>query len=201
MVSRRYGDTMLSPQVRKFSTKSKGAQEAHEAIRPAGTAMNTASELGITGDEAKLYDLIWKRTVATQMANARIAITTVQLGTQDPETGMVFRSTGRQVLFKAFSPPMSATDTPSGGFDNRDQPLPILEMGQSVECRSLDAQFHETRPPARYTIATLVKALEAEELSAGCMRPLLRQFSAAAMSGLIKSARPHLHSNGRHQAS
>jgi DNA topoisomerase-1 len=165
MVQRRYGENMLSPQIRRFTTKAKGAQEAHEAIRPAGTAMNTASELGIGGDEAKLYSLIWKRIVSTQMANARIAITTVHLGADDPETGKTafFRSSGRQVLFPGFfAAYVEGTDTPSGGLDNRDQPLPVVEIGQTIECRSLEALFHETRPPARYTIATLVKALENE---------------------------------------
>ena len=69
MVARRYGDELLSPKTRRFSTKSKGAQEAHEAIRPAGTTMSTAQELRLSGDEGKLYDLIWKRTVSTQMAD------------------------------------------------------------------------------------------------------------------------------------
>ena len=106
MVESRYGAQNLSPQVRRFATKSKGAQEAHEAIRPAGTTMKTAKALGIGGDEAKLYDLIWKHTVATQMANARIDHRDALW--RDSETeGAFFRSTSRQVLFKGFFLPMS----------------------------------------------------------------------------------------------
>ncbi|MEE2788179.1 MAG: type I DNA topoisomerase [Myxococcota bacterium] len=165
MVEARYGAQNLSPDIRRFTTKSKGAQEAHEAIRPAGTAMKTARELGIGGDEAKLYDLIWKRTVATQMANARIASTAVTLSATDPETGHTayFRSTGRQVLFQGFFLAyVEGTDSAASGRDDRDQPLPVLALQQTVSCTQLDAQFHETRPPARYTTATLVKALEGE---------------------------------------
>jgi DNA topoisomerase-1 len=165
MISRRYGPDLMSPQVRRYATKSKGAQEAHEAIRPAGTTMATASELGLSGREARLYDLIWKRTVATQMANARIASTTVTLSVPDPADGKpaVFRASGRQVLFPGFFRAyVEGSDDPSGLLDDQSNPLPNLDPGDKVRCVDLLPQGHETRPPGRFTEATLVKALEAE---------------------------------------
>ena len=165
MVDRRYGEEFLSPKTRVFSTKAKGAQEAHEAIRPAGTSMATAAELGLNGPEAKLYDLIWKRTVSTQMADAKIAMTTVRIETVDSETGesLTFRSSGRQVVFPGFFRAyVEGTDDPEAVLEDRDQPLPALEVGEALNCNALDAVGHETRPPARYTVATLVKSLETE---------------------------------------
>src|SRR5260221_1525288 len=82
-IQNRYGDEYLSDGVRTFETKSKGAQEAHEAIRPAGTAMQTGEELGLAGRELALYSLIWKRTVATQMAEARLRVQTVTIAVVD----------------------------------------------------------------------------------------------------------------------
>jgi DNA topoisomerase-1 len=165
MVDRRYGNEFASEKPRRFSTKAKGAQEAHEAIRPAGTSMATARELGLSGDEAKLYDLIWKRTVATQMADAQIAMTTAKITTVDPKSGqtLTFRSSGRQVVFPGFFRAyVEGTDDPEAVLEDRDQPLPNLTVGQALSCEDLEAVGHETRPPARYTVATLVKALETQ---------------------------------------
>ena len=101
MVVKRYGDELLSPEIRRYKTKNKGAQEAHEAIRPSGMNMLTSSELNLSGIEARLYDLIWKRTVATQMANARVSLTTALIEVVDEQTGeiAVFRASGREVIF------------------------------------------------------------------------------------------------------
>jgi len=165
MIARRYGADLLSPQIRRYATKSKGAQEAHEAIRPAGTSMATAQELGLSGREARLYDLIWKRTVATQMANARIASTTAQLSAPDPLDGQpaIFRASGRQVLFPGFFRAyVEGTDDPGAMLDDQSSPLPNLEPGDRVPCLGLEPLGHQTRPPARFSEATLVKALEAE---------------------------------------
>ncbi len=165
MIERRYGPELLSPKPRQFTTKAKGAQEAHEAIRPASTAMKPVGEVGLTGPEAKLFELIWKRTAATQMANARVANTTVRLEIADPETGKVarFRASGRQVVFPGFFRAyVEGTDDPDAQLDDQSKPLPILAEGDLVACLNLDAVSHATRPPARYTEATLVKALEAE---------------------------------------
>ncbi len=163
MIERRYGAEMLSPKPRNYTTKSKGAQEAHEAIRPAGTRMATAQELGLSGPEARLYDLIWKRTVATQMADAKVALTTVRLTVDDPETGRTieFRASGRQVVFPGFFRAyVEGSDDPEQVLDDRDQPLPELTEGEAIALAELTAADHETRPPARYTEASLVKALE-----------------------------------------
>ena len=165
MVDRRYGAELVAPKPRRFSTKAKGAQEAHEAIRPAGTHMSTAAELGLGGDEAKLYDLIWKRTVSTQMADAKIALTTAKLEVTDPESKevLVFRASGREVVFAGFFRAyVEGTDDPDAVLEDKDQPLPSLEVGQAVDCKTLDAVSHTTRPPARFSVATLVKALETE---------------------------------------
>jgi len=163
MIERRYGAEFLSPKPRNYTTKSKGAQEAHEAIRPAGTRMATAGELGLSGPEARLYDLIWKRTVATQMADAKVALTTVRLSVVDPESGkpVEFRASGRQVVFPGFFRCyVEGTDDPEQVLDDRDQPLPDLIEGEAIELAALEALGHETRAPSRYTEATLVKALE-----------------------------------------
>src|SRR5690606_23259053 len=87
-----YGEAYLSPRPRQFATQSKGAQEAHEAIRPAGTEMRTVEELGLSGREAALYELIWKRTVASQMADARLTHSTAHIEADDA----IFRASGRR---------------------------------------------------------------------------------------------------------
>ena len=174
-VKKRYGDKFLSPSPRRFTGKSKGAQEAHEAIRPAGTAMKTAKEIGLSGAEAKLYDLIWKRTVASQMAEARLRFQTVILlaaekgGSPDVATSGLefhdaeFRATGRYVEFPGFFRAyVEGSDDPEAALDDSETALPPLEEGQSLKCRKVDANPHETQPPARFTEASLVKRLEQE---------------------------------------
>ncbi len=163
MIARRYGENYLHATPRTYTTKSKGAQEAHEAIRPAGTQMATADELGLHGDQWRLYDLIWKRTAATQMANARIASTQVRLNTKDPADNaeVELRASGRQVVFPGFLLAyVNGSDDPQAALDDADSPLPELHEGDALPCLSVLAQGHVTRPPARYTEAALVKELE-----------------------------------------
>ncbi|MEZ4430992.1 MAG: type I DNA topoisomerase [bacterium] len=207
MIERRYGAEFLSPKPRNYTTKAKGAQEAHEAIRPAGTSMATASELGLAGPEARLYDLIWKRTVSTQMANAKVALTTARLVVDDPQSGapVEFRASGRQVVFPGFFRAyVEGTDDPEQVLDDRDQPLPELEEGEQIALAALEALGHETRPRARYTEATLVKALETEGIGRpstyasiidtiqqrGYVRTIARQlvptFTAMAVTKLLE---------------
>ncbi|MCB9507941.1 MAG: type I DNA topoisomerase [Myxococcales bacterium] len=164
LVERRFGADHLAPGPRQFSTTTKGAQEAHEAIRPAGTEMPDAKQLGLRGPEAKLYELIWMRTVATQMADARIALTTATLRATDSEGRAAdFRASGREVLFPGFFRAyVESSDDPEAALDDQSKPLPRLDEGKRVDCDALDAAGHETKPPARYTEATLVKALEKE---------------------------------------
>ena len=158
-VTELYGAQYLSDKPRHYATKTKNAQEAHEAIRPAGDQMRPADALPISGDERRLYDLIWKRTVATQMANARLKFTTATIGVEDA----LFRASGRTVLFAGFFRAyVEGSDDPEAALESQDAPLPPLVVDEQVDCRDLEAVGHETKPPARYTEATLVKALEAE---------------------------------------
>lgn len=154
-----YGKNFLSPSPRQFTTKAKGAQEAHEAIRPAGTEMKTADELGLTGGEYKLYQMIWKRTMATQMADALLRFDTVTITVDDAE----FRASGRTVEFAGFFRAyVEGSDDPDAAIEDQDSPLPPLSEKDSVACQKVDAIAHETKPPARFTEATLVKSLESE---------------------------------------
>jgi DNA topoisomerase-1 len=154
-----YGQEYLSPQPRRFQTKSRAAQEAHEAIRPAGDQMRPVAELGLSGREAALYDLVWKRAMATQMADARLALSTVHVAAADA----VFRASGRRVLFPGFFRAyVEGSDDPEAAIEDRDAPLPALSEGEALDLKELGAEGHTTQPPGRYTEAALVKSLEAE---------------------------------------
>lgn len=158
-VETRYGKEYLSDGPRQFTTKSKGAQEAHEAIRPAGTEMKTGDELGLSGPHLKLYGLIWKRTVATQMAEARLRFQTVTVSVDDAE----FRATGRHVEFPGFFRAyVEGVDDPEAAMDDQESALPPLEQGEKLNCADLEPIAHETKPPARFTEATLVRELESD---------------------------------------
>ena len=141
-----YGKEYVTAKPRHYRTKSKGAQEAHEAIRPAGDQMQPAESLPISGRESRLYDLIWKRTVATQMANARLRFTTATIHVDDA----VFRASGRTVLFPGFFRAyVEGSDDPDAALESQESPLPPLSVGEEVDCRDLEAIGHETKPPAR----------------------------------------------------
>lgn len=158
-VTDQYGPDYLSSAPRQFKTTAKGAQEAHEAIRPAGQQMPTADELDLDGQEYGLYDLIWKRTMATQMADALLRLMTVIIEVEDAE----FRASGKQVIFPGFFRAyVEGADDPEAALDDQETLLPPLKVGQAVDCRDLEPVRHETKPPARYTDATLVRALESE---------------------------------------
>ena len=158
-VEDRYGKEFLSPQPRQFTTKSQGAQEAHEAIRPAGTDMKTAEELNLGGQEAKLYSLIWKRTMATQMADAKLLFQTVTIEADDAE----FRATGRHVEFPGFFRAyVEGVDDPEAALDDQESALPPLAAEDPLKVNELESLGHETKPPARFTEATLVRELESD---------------------------------------
>ena len=158
-VQSRYGTEYLSPKPRQYATKSKGAQEAHEAIRPAGSTFRTPTETGLTGREASLYDLIWKRTVASQMAEARQTNITASIEVDNA----IFRATGKRIDFPGFFRAyVEGSDDPDAAIENQEVLLPALAQGDALSCRQLEAIGHETQPPARYTEATLVKVLESE---------------------------------------
>ncbi|MFO1019215.1 MAG: type I DNA topoisomerase [Planctomycetales bacterium] len=159
-IEQRYGTNYLSPDgPRQFTNKTKGAQEAHEAIRPAGTEMKTADELGLSGREQRLYTLIWMRTIASQMAEAQLQFQTAVIQVGDAE----FRATGRHVEFPGFFRAyVEGVDDPESALDDSEASLPPLQAKQSLACEELQPLSHETKPPARYTEATLVRTLEAD---------------------------------------
>ena len=158
-VTEKYGKEYLSPKPRQYSTKSKGAQEAHEAIRPAGETFRSPQETGLQGRELALYDLIWKRTVASQMANAKLTQISVQLAVEDAE----FRSSGKRIDFAGFFRAyVEGSDDPEAALENQEVILPDLKEGDHPNCKNLESLGHETQPPARYTEASLVKMLESE---------------------------------------
>lgn len=158
-VEHKYGPEYLSPEPRQYATKSKGAQEAHEAIRPAGSRFRTPQETGLSGRELSLYDLIWKRTVATQMAEARQTHITVNIEVEDA----VFRASGKRIDFPGFFRAyVEGSDDPEAAIEDQEVILPSLKKGDKPTCKALEAIAHETQPPARYTEASLVKTLESE---------------------------------------
>ncbi len=156
-VESRFGPEYLSPKPRTKGKVAKGAQEAHEAIRPSGTGMPDAGKLGLSGRDGMLYDLIWKRTLATQMANARRRTDTAVIRAEDAE----FVATGRVTLFPGFLRVyVQGADDPEAALDDREDALPSLASDDVLPLRSLDLQDHATRPPSRYTESSLVQALE-----------------------------------------
>ncbi|HRP08149.1 MAG TPA: type I DNA topoisomerase, partial [Gemmatimonadales bacterium] len=157
IVNRLYGGEYLPDKPRVFTNKVANAQEAHEAIRPAGSSFRTPDETGLSGDEFALYDLIWKRTVASQMKDARKTGTVVEIEVDDAR----FKATGQRTDFPGFLRAyVEGSDDPDAALEDRDNPLPPLDRGDTPQCRDLEPVGHETKPPARYTEASLVKALE-----------------------------------------
>ena len=159
-VTERYGEDYLSPSVRQYRS-SDSAQEAHEAIRPAGGAMKTKKELGLTGIEAALYDLIWKRTVATQMANAQVKYTNVYVDVDVEDETARFRASGKTITFPGFFRAyVEGSDDPEAELEDREYPLPPIASGDTLDCTGVEPKGHETKPPSRYTEASLVETLE-----------------------------------------
>ncbi len=150
-----YGDALL--EVRQYKAKTLGAQEAHEAIRPAGDRFRTPEETGLRGDELKLYTLIWKRTLASQMKQAVKAVTSVKL--QSGEYG--FSASGSVILFDGYRRVyMASSDT----VEEKEETLPSLNEGDKIKLVNAEAKGNTTQPPHRYTEASLVQKLESEEI-------------------------------------
>lgn len=184
-VEKLYGQQYLSPQPRQYTTKSKGAQEAHEAIRPAGSSFRTPQETGLGGRELAVYDLIWKRTVACQMADSRQTQITVQLQVEDAG----FRSSGKRIEFPGYLRAyVEGSDDPEAALEDQEVILPNLKVGDHPNCTELEAVGHETQPPARYTEASLVKTLESE----GIGRP---STYASIIGTIIDKGYAHLVTN------
>lgn len=158
-VTKLYGKEYLSDKPRTYKNKSKGAQEAHEAIRPAGNQFKKPEETGLKGRELALYDLIWKRTVACQMADAK----QTHIGANIQVEHATFRATGKKIDFPGFFRAyVEGTDDPDAALDNKEIILPDLKENDKPSCKGAEAGSHETQPPARYTEASLVKKLEGE---------------------------------------
>ncbi len=166
-----YGAQFVSETPRTYDRKVKNAQEAHEAIRPAGDTFARPAELAgqVGADEFALYELIWKRTIASQMADARLATTTVRLGAGTSDGRDVeFTASGTVTLFAGFLAAYEegtdeVRDSESGsekGGRAADRRLPAMREGDALGCSQLTAEGHSTTPPARYTEASLVKELE-----------------------------------------
>jgi DNA topoisomerase-1 len=152
-ITENYGENYSSP--RQFRTKSKGAQEAHEAIRPTFIEHTTISG---TAQEQKLYELIWKRTVASQMASAKTSVTTVRISSSArPEK---FMARGTQIVFDGFLKVYMEGRDDAQPSDDAEVILPELAEGQKLECREMDADCKFTQPPFRYSESSLVKKLE-----------------------------------------
>lgn len=159
-VEQQYGLEYLFDRVRNYG-KSKGAQEAHEAIRPAGSSFIHPEKSRLSGREFKLYDLIWKRTIATQMAEAELEFTNVVITAEKDGTKADFKASGKKILFPGyFRAYVEGSDDPEAELENQENFLPPLKVGESIDLKGLDSISHETKPPARYTEATLVKELE-----------------------------------------
>ena len=158
-VEQMYGKEYLSPSPRQYQTKSKGAQEAHEAIRPSGISFRLPKGSGLLGVELSLYDLIWKRTVACQMADAKLTQIAVSIEVEDA----LFRASGKRIDFPGFFRAyVEGSDDPDAAIENQEVILPPMKIGDRPKCKQLDTVSHETQPPARYTEASLVKTLESE---------------------------------------
>ena len=157
----RFGKEFLPDQTRVYAAKVKNAQEAHEAIRPAGVIFAKVDTVrnAIDEDAARLYDLIRKRTLESQMKSAKVKRITVTIENQKSE----FRAKGKVILFPGYMAAyVESTDHRSGVTEDRETILPDMTRGQTLTCNSLNAEEHTTKPPARFTEASLVKELEAQ---------------------------------------
>jgi DNA topoisomerase-1 len=165
-VNHLYGPSYLPDAPRRYANKVKNAQEAHEAIRPAGDSFATPAETRLTGDEYRLYELIWMRTVASQMRDAKGETLTVRVGATALTGEQVeFQASGRTVSFHGFLKAyVEGADDPEAERDDGERRLPLLTQGQTVTATNVDAAAHATKPPARYTEASLVKELEEREI-------------------------------------
>ncbi len=186
-----YGEEYVYPSPRQYTRKVKNAQEAHEAIRPAGDTFATpdAVRRELDGDDFRLYELIWQRTVASQMADARGTTLSLRIAGQSGSQQVVFSASGRTITFAGFLKAYVETvDELAGGeADDAERRLPHLTEGQRLDATELTPDGHSTNPPARYTEASLVKALE--ELGIG--RP-------STYSSIIKTIqdRGYVHKKG-----
>ena len=160
---RLYGADAVPDEPRRYERRVKNAQEAHEAIRPAGDRFRTPDEVRreLSGDEFNLYDLIWKRTVASQMADARGQTVSIRIGSTASDGKTVeFATAGTTITFRGFLLAYEEGRDEPAADDSEDKRLPPLAEGDELSATQLEPEGHSTSPPSRYTEATLVKALE-----------------------------------------
>ena len=163
-----YGPKFISKTPRTYSKKVRNAQEAHEAIRPAGDQFRTPNDVSdeLEKDQARLYELIWKRTVASQMADATGETLQVKLSAPAGDRMAGFSTSGRTISFPGFLRAyVEGSDDPDAELDDQERRLPPLAEGDTAQVVAAEAGGHETKPPARFTEASLIRKLE--ELGVG----------------------------------
>ena len=163
VIEAEYGKEYSLNKPRTYKSKAKGAQEAHEAIRPVNLALKPSEiKAYVEPAQFKLYSLIWKRTLATQMAQAKIANTTYKIEAgKDKE--FEFQTKGQRIIFPGFMKAYTeGSDNPEAALDSTEKILPNIKVGTVLELENLECEQNFTKPPARYTEASLVKKLESE---------------------------------------
>ncbi|MBE7190262.1 type I DNA topoisomerase, partial [Jatrophihabitans endophyticus] len=158
-----YGDAYVPAEPRTYTRKSKNAQEAHEAIRPAGDSFRTPGQVAnqLSSEEFRLYELIWQRTLASQMSDAVGTTVSIRLSaTSASDEAVVFTTSGRTITFPGFLRAYVEDTDESAEKDDAEKRLPALTRGDSLDPREFEATGHTTSPPARYTEPSLVKAME-----------------------------------------
>ncbi|MCX2970546.1 MULTISPECIES: type I DNA topoisomerase [Streptomyces] len=165
-VTQLYGADYLPDRPRAYAGKVKNAQEAHEAIRPSGDRFRTPAETRLTGEQFKLYELIWKRTVASQMKDAVGQSVTVKVAGRSADgRDAEFSASGKIITFHGFLKAyVEGADDPNAELDDRERRLPQVTEGDALTAEEITPDGHATKPPARYTEATLVKELEEREI-------------------------------------
>ncbi|MFY4818378.1 type I DNA topoisomerase [Aliarcobacter butzleri] len=163
VIEEEYGKEYALNKPRVYTTKSKGAQEAHEAIRPVNLALRPSQiKEFVEPAQYRLYSLIWKRTLATQMAQAKIANTTYKIEAGKNKE-FEFQVKGQRIIFAGFMKAYTeGSDNPEAALDSSEKILPNIKEGTILELEKLESEQNFTKPPARYTEASLVKKLESE---------------------------------------
>ena len=159
IIHNNFGLEYLPDSPKQYKSKVKNIQEAHEAIRPAHKNFVSIKkvEQSLGEESSKLYELIWKRTIASQMKSAKLKQTSIIINVKNAE----FKATGQVILFPGYMKAyVEGKDNPNKDLENKEKILPVLEKKDTLTCLSLEAVSHNTKPPARYTEASLVKALE-----------------------------------------
>ena len=159
IIQNNFGPEYLPDSPKQYKSKVKNIQEAHEAIRPAHKNFVSIKkvEQSLGEESSKLYELIWKRTIASQMKSAKLKQTSIIINVKNAE----FKATGQVILFPGYMKAyVEGKDNPNKDLENKEKILPVLEKKDTLTCLSLEAVSHNTKPPARYTEASLVKALE-----------------------------------------